>query len=75
MTTIDDAIKQLTQLRELYGGDMPFCKEKESIQSGRVNLFEPLKIDVFSVVEVPLGQKTHWVSLMAGNDKKIAVAW
>lgn len=73
--TIDEAIERLGQLREEYGGDMPFCVEKESMESGKVNLFEPVKIDVYNVVEVPLGEKTHWVCLMAGNDKQIAVAW
>jgi hypothetical protein len=73
--TIDEAIERLGQLRVEYGGDMPFCIEKESIQSGKVNLFEPVKIEVYNVVEVPLGEKTHWVCLMAGNDKQVAVAW
>ena len=73
--TIDEAIERLGQIREEYGGDMPFCIEKESMQSGKVNLFEPLRIEVYNVVEVPLGEKTHWVCLMAGNNTQVAVAW
>lgn len=54
---------------------MPLCVEKESLASGKANLFEPAKIEVYNVVEVPMGDKTHWVCLMAGNNKQVAVVW
>lgn len=73
--TIDQAIERLGQLRGEHGGDMPLCVEKESLASGKANLFEPAKIEVYNVVEVPMGDKTHWVCLMAGNNKQVAVVW
>ena len=73
--TLDEAIIRLQVLREEHGGDMPLCVEKESMQSGKVNLFEPARVEVYSVVEVPMGDKTHWVSMLAGNTKQVAVVW
>lgn len=73
--TLDEAINRLQVLREEHGGDMPLCVEKESMESGKVNLFEPAKVEVYNVVEVPLGDKKPWVCLMAGNTKQVAVVW
>jgi hypothetical protein len=73
--TVDEAIERLEQLRQEHGGSTPLCVEKESLGSGRANLFEPAKIDIYNAVEVPSRDKTHWVCLMAGNNKQIAVVW
>jgi hypothetical protein len=73
--TLDQAIARLESLREEYGGDMPLAIEKESTQSGRVNLFEPARIEVYQVVEVSSGKQKHWVSLTDGNTHRIAVVW
>jgi hypothetical protein len=71
--TLDQAIARLESLRAEYGGDMPLAIEKESTQSGRVNLFEPARIEVYPVVEV--GKQKHWVSLIDCNTTRIVVVW
>lgn len=73
--TLDEAIIRLESLREEFGGDTPLCVEKESIDSGRVNLFEPAKIEMYKTVKVDCGDKIHWVCLMNGNTEQVALVW
>lgn len=73
--TINEAIDRLTDLREVAGGDVPFCIERESTPSGAVNVFGPAALELYDVVYVECGQKSHWACLVNGNTTQVVVAY